>query len=374
MQEPPESVLKSFPKPNYVNPETRGNSNIILNIVLFTLLIWFISLRIFTRTSLKCVFGADDVCILLAVIPTTIFFIISILADAKYLWIRHAYDIPVDNVPTGLKMVLGAQLAFALACTLTKLSMLMLVRRLLSSSTIFWRRVTLLGIIVVATQGSVFCITVIFQCRPPQDYWKLTKDPQLNCVDQQSSLLVAGIINTLTDFLAVILPIRTVWCLQLPPRQALMIMLLFAFGFISCGAGIARTYYMWEVTQTWDRTWASYPVWITAAIELYVGMICASIPATKPFFTTYLPQIFGTLSSIPSEASFKTQKRLQKRPHMGMVIFDAQTDEVCFQKVLRSSRRETSAMVAYRSESGGEGDYGSQILITQTFDLEKGKL
>lgn len=62
-------------------------------------------------------------------------------------------------------MVLGAQVAFALACTLTKLSMLMLVRRLLSSSTLFWRRVTLLGIIIVAVQGSVFCITVIFQCR-----------------------------------------------------------------------------------------------------------------------------------------------------------------------------------------------------------------
>jgi hypothetical protein len=43
--------------------------------------------------------------------------------------------------------------------------MLMLVRRMLSSATMFWRRITLLAITIVAVQGSVFCLTVIFQCR-----------------------------------------------------------------------------------------------------------------------------------------------------------------------------------------------------------------
>lgn len=46
--------------------------------------------------------------------------------------------------------------------------------------------------------------------RPPQDYWKITDGPQPNCIDQSSTLLFAGIVNTLTDFLVVILPIRTV--------------------------------------------------------------------------------------------------------------------------------------------------------------------
>ncbi|KUJ10243.1 uncharacterized protein LY89DRAFT_689534 [Mollisia scopiformis] len=366
MQLPPESVLKSFPPSNFVNPVTRGNANIILNIVLYSLLLCFMGIRIFTRTSLKCVFGADDVCILLAIVPTTIFFIISVLADAKYLWIRHSYDIPVDHVPTGLKMVLGAQLAFALACTLTKLSMLMLVRRLLASSTLFWRRVTLLGILVVATQGSVFCITVIFQCRPPQDYWKVTPDPQPNCINQASSLLVAGVINTLTDFLAVVLPIRTVWCLQLPLKQTLLIILLFAFGFISCGAGIARTYFMWVVTQTWDKTWASYPVWITAAMELYIGMICASIPATKPFFSTYLPQMFGSFSPSQTDHFTRSPKRLQKRPHMDIVVFDAESNEVLpFEKGSRASSKGSAPTITCTN--------GSDVGSTETFDLERGK-
>jgi hypothetical protein len=86
MEPPPLSVIKSWPAPNYINPETRGNANIILNIVLYALLLFFIGLRIFTRTYLRSSFGADDVFMLLALIPASGFFVISVLADAKFLW------------------------------------------------------------------------------------------------------------------------------------------------------------------------------------------------------------------------------------------------------------------------------------------------
>ena len=62
-------------------------------------------------------------------------------------------------------MVLAAEVTFAAAITLTKLSMLMLVRRLLVNASLLWRRVTLAAIVIVTIQGIVFCLTVIFQCR-----------------------------------------------------------------------------------------------------------------------------------------------------------------------------------------------------------------
>jgi len=237
-------------------------------------------------------------------IPTTAFFMFSLLADFKFMWIRHQYDIPTTEVTFGLKMVLTVEVLFAAGCTLTKLSMLMLVRRMLETATLFWRRITLLAITIVAVQGSLFCIILIFQCRPPQDYWALSQDPQPTCIHQTSALLVAGTVNTLTDLLVVLLPIRTVWSLQLPTRQAALIILLFGFGFVSCCAGITRTYYTYRVTQVWDQTWHSYPVWITSAVELYIGVICASLPATKPFFAIYLPSLLGPLSSSLRSSNF----------------------------------------------------------------------
>jgi len=73
MQRPPLSVIQAWPEPNFIDPVTRGNANVIVNIVLYSLLFIFICLRIFTRTHLKSVFGADDVFILVAMVCNSIF-------------------------------------------------------------------------------------------------------------------------------------------------------------------------------------------------------------------------------------------------------------------------------------------------------------
>ncbi|KAN0104447.1 hypothetical protein V8E51_010192 [Hyaloscypha variabilis] len=371
MQPPPLSVIESWPAPNYINPETRGNANVILNIVLYSLLLFFISLRIFTRTYLRSSFGADDVFILLALIPATAFFVISVLADVKFLWIRHVYDIPLSHVVTGLKMVLSTEVVFAAACTLTKLSMLMLVRRMLSSATLFWRRITWLAISICAIQGSVFILTVIFQCRPPQDYWKVTQTPDSNCINQTWSLLVAGVVNALTDLIAVLLPIRTVWTLQLPARQVAIVVLLFSLGFVSCIAGIIRTYFMYRVTSEYDQTWNSYPVWITSAVELYIGMICASIPATKPFFTSYLPHVFGALATVPSHVSQDSRQRAQRSTHTVVITANHHDQEMLTYnlKALEAGKSGTSSMASRTdSRSDSEEDW---IRVTQTVGFAK---
>jgi len=119
--------------------------------------------------------------------------------------------------------------------------------------------------------------------RPPQDYWKITQTPDSNCINQTWSLLVAGVVNALTDLIAVLLPIRTVWTLQLPARQVAIVLLLFSLGFVSCIAGIIRTYFMYRVTKEFDQTWNSYPVWITSAVELYIGMVSFS-PKQQAFY------------------------------------------------------------------------------------------
>ncbi|KAL2061629.1 hypothetical protein VTL71DRAFT_7006 [Oculimacula yallundae] len=327
MQSPPLSVLLSWPQPNYIDPETRGFANVILNLIFYTILLGFLGLRIWTRTCLRNAFGLDDTFILLALIPTTGFFIISILKDTTYLWIRHTYDIPLSYISGGLKMVLAAEVTFAAAITLTKLSMLMLVRRLLVNASLLWRRITWAAIIIVTIQGLVFCLTIIFQCRPIHDYWAITTDPQPNCISQPATLLAAGIINTLTDFATVLLPIRTVWTLQLPKRQMYVVITLFGFGFISCAAGIVRTYYMYEVTTGWDQTWRSYPVWITSSLELYIGIICASIPATKPFFSTYLPTLFGSLTNISSGSTTSLRRSYFGQQRNAVTISSGCPDE-----------------------------------------------
>lgn len=71
MQKPPAWVIAAWPEPNYVDPETHGYGNVILNIVLYVALCCLISLRIWTRTRLRASFGADDIMILFAMVRFT---------------------------------------------------------------------------------------------------------------------------------------------------------------------------------------------------------------------------------------------------------------------------------------------------------------
>ena len=104
-----------------------------------------------------------------------------------------------------------------------------------------------------------------------------------------------------------LLPIRTVWSLQIPLRQGILVIMLFGCGFVSCGAGIIRTYYTYQVTQTWDQVWASYPVWMTSAIELYIGVVCLGF--SNPCMQTPNVQARYAHRSPPVGPSFRSTCR-----------------------------------------------------------------
>lgn len=56
----PVSVIASWPTPNYVNPETRDSSLLIVNSILLILASIVFFLRLYTRIFIKRWFGWDD--------------------------------------------------------------------------------------------------------------------------------------------------------------------------------------------------------------------------------------------------------------------------------------------------------------------------
>ena len=80
MRLPPLEVLQSWPKPNFVNPITRGNELLLITIILFPLAMGMVALRAFTRLRISKSFGADDIVLLVSVPPT----IVSQLLEWKH--------------------------------------------------------------------------------------------------------------------------------------------------------------------------------------------------------------------------------------------------------------------------------------------------
>jgi hypothetical protein len=88
-----------------------------------------------------------------------------------------------------------------------------------------------------------------------------------------------------TDFLVCILPMPVLYRTQLPTRQRIGLISLFALGLFVCIAGIMRTYYAhFVVYETYDVSWEGYNLWIWVALETDLGVIGGSIPSLKPLF------------------------------------------------------------------------------------------
>lgn len=115
--------------------------------------------------------------------------------------------------------------------------------------------------------------------RKPSLYWTLSLTPQTTCISETKNLLGAGIINTTTDFIVVILPMPTVWKLKLPLQQQIIVVMLFSAGFVVICAGAVRTYYLYQVTIGWDKTWTAFLAWVSSSVELYVGIV--SLPSSS---------------------------------------------------------------------------------------------
>ncbi|KAI1173295.1 hypothetical protein F4777DRAFT_456664 [Nemania sp. FL0916] len=175
---------------------------------------------------------------------------------------------------------------FDLATSLTKLSVLAMVRRLTTtSSNKVENAIVLILAALITINCLIFILVEIFQCRPISSTWTLSEQSDY-CINDAAHLITANIINTVTDFIVAILPIRTTMTLQLSKRQRVIVASLFGIGLIASSVGIARTYFIWLLftTSDYDTTWQGWNVWLASLVELHLGIICASIPATKPFF------------------------------------------------------------------------------------------
>jgi hypothetical protein len=108
-------------------------------------------------------------------------------------------------------------------------------------------------------------------------------DQPSNCIDEDENFLAAGVINTLTDFIVVLLHIPIVWNLQLRMGRLMKAISLLDVGILVCWAGIVRTIYTSKFKSTYDVTWEIWPVTIASTIQLNVGIVSDSMSSWHKF-------------------------------------------------------------------------------------------
>ncbi|KAF1936522.1 hypothetical protein EJ02DRAFT_82359 [Clathrospora elynae] len=295
---PPTEIILAWPSPNYVNPVTRGPALIIVNAVFSFLVVVTVGLRLYTRLVLRRWFGLDDIFIILALVFTLGLTTIVILANQEYGWDRHIWDIPFSYFEPAAKIAMAAKVVFTGAATFTRLSLHCFYYRLISDSggKIWFKWLVHVNVAYTIAIAISFPFIAVFLCTPVRNYWTIGA-PVDSCLDEGVATIVCGVISCIADFVTTVTPIPLIMGLQMPLRQKLAVAVLFAFGLIVTAAGIVRTWFIYRsLVGEYDTTWYAYPLWIAAAVEIDLGVICASAPVLRPLLSKIPFSLSSTLS------------------------------------------------------------------------------
>ncbi|KAL9583682.1 MAG: hypothetical protein Q9212_002569 [Teloschistes hypoglaucus] len=291
---PSKEIIQSWPKANFINPETRGPALTVVNIVFIILVVLVVALRFYTRIRITRSFGLDDWVIGASLVPTFALTVVVLVADNHYGWNRHSWDLHAHNGPHGYKLCLAAQVLFFWAATLNKISLLCFYKRLTTGGIYkLWYKWCIVGGIAFQVLMLIaFFIVAVNACKPLSAFWTPLATYPYECIDEGNYMLSFGILTIFLDFAILLLPIPLVMGLQLSRKQRIAVCTLFGLGFIVCIAGIVQVYYIdVALRKSYDETWDGWPLWVASAVEVDLGILCVSIPAIRPFLAIYVPRL-----------------------------------------------------------------------------------
>ncbi|KAI0014830.1 hypothetical protein F4780DRAFT_154397 [Xylariomycetidae sp. FL0641] len=204
-----------------------------------------------------------------------------ILATQEYGWNNHVWDLHTSKLVAGRKVSIAGQTIFVFASGLSKLSILVSYLRIASKGSLF-HRLTWITIAIVGAAIPAFLLLLWLQCLPASSYWILLPYNR-DCIPEGPPLMGQTIVTVITDFMVYILPMPLLWALDLPVTQRVSLTALFGMGSVVVVAGCMRTYWVHYVEyETYDVTWEGFNLWIWAAVEVNLGVICGSVPVLKP--------------------------------------------------------------------------------------------
>ncbi|TDZ18887.1 Satratoxin biosynthesis SC1 cluster protein 4 [Colletotrichum orbiculare MAFF 240422] len=300
-----------------VNPPSTAGGVLPVGIATTAIAFVAVALRVFTRTYVMGGrLGNDDYLALFAMATALSYcglvFRLVPLGAGKHMWDVLA----MDYSPAFLLTTLGVTIAHTTSVTFSKLSILAFYLRLSLEKHFRW---TVFGLIAIVTVYTVaYQFVIIFQCQPIQAGWDTSVKGK--CIGKLVPMMTLSAAHIVTDIIVLLMPVKAVWALQMARRQKVSIILLFATGIFVCASAIERTILLLPLLESSDYTWDVPPEMIWGFVEINAGLICAAVPALKPFFMRYLPFILSSKLrspqtrsryaswSIPSNGSGRKQK------------------------------------------------------------------
>ncbi|ORY00952.1 hypothetical protein BCR34DRAFT_101650 [Clohesyomyces aquaticus] len=271
-----------------------------LNVAFLGLAYAAVGLRLVSRLKIGTKVGLDDWLICVAALLLT-GHASCLFAAVVFGMGRHA--IMIQN-PKGFALASIVAQTFYNICTPTiKLSILALYSRIFHRTQTWFTPTLYVTALFVLLTTFPQCFTYIFKCVPISSLWE---DPRprakVYCINFQAVIVSFGIINILTDWWILALPIPVVMNLQMERRTKWSVCALFLLGGFVCGVSIIRLLYARDV-ETMDPSWDYTPISLISTIECSAGILAACMPTWRPLFKFLRHGITAYFSSSSAGAS-----------------------------------------------------------------------
>ncbi|OAP60014.1 hypothetical protein AYL99_05016 [Fonsecaea erecta] len=299
---PPPSVIASWPKPNYVDPDTRGPGLVYMCIIFAAIGIITCTARIYSRLFITKAPGLDDLLVMIALGFLTALNVLVIIGNKDYYNGRHVWDIPPGSFVGARANIWASLWCYVIGITLIKTSVLLFYRRLSVKFSRAFLIATWIGIIYNILYFLSFGLTLLLLCNPIHSYWDgfnplWAATHHFHCGSESVALPASSAFSVAGDLYSTLLPLILVYHLELPRRQKIALYALFALGFMAVAAGLVRTVLMYNLLNVdYDFTWKLWLTWIWAVLELYLALLAASAPSLKPFFRHFFVESISSFA------------------------------------------------------------------------------
>ena len=224
---------------------------------------------------------------------------------------RDIWTLSYTNITEVLRLFFVAEVFYLTSTVLTKISILFFYLRVFTNQ-IFRKIVwTVLAITAAFYVGLLF--PLIFQCSPVSYTWtRWGGEHAGHCINVGAGIVSHAALNMALDLIVLMLPIPLLFRLQLTYSMTakVHIFVMFSFGLVVTIISAIRLQTLVAFFNSKNPTWDFFGAALWSALETFIGIICACLPAAKVFFFRIAPKWFGlsTIGSSPGQRAQAVQR------------------------------------------------------------------
>ncbi|KAL2863366.1 putative integral membrane protein [Aspergillus lucknowensis] len=242
-----------------------------------------VSLRLLAHAIAHKQWTASDYLIIIACIFAVALQSVSITGVIQAgIGYGHVADIAMTYGPEPitklLQLIIPLQFLWVLSLSCTKISILFLYLRIFPVRWLAWSSWVTISVIVAWAIATILAGCLI--CRPFAFNWDQTI-PGGKCGDQVTSFTITGVVNLLTDVTVLVLPMPSLYKLQMATYKKVTLIAVFGLGAVTCVISALRV----SILSTMDFADITYTIPranIFSGMEPCLAVVLASVPMMRP--------------------------------------------------------------------------------------------